>query len=1122
MVLQVPAAVSTSGFRLHIRRGAHETRCLLDKMSLSALQWQRQLPSRGVPTLNHHLGIIVPLPSLLSCFVALSGPPSAASLWQQQQRHFCRVLQLQKLQQVHEKTLSCINSSEGELGTSAQSLAEAADAAGAPQVYVGWIGAGLSSADATAVREASAAAAGEAAQIGEVVLVGISGYLSSLLSLEKGERVVVSSVDVGALEKQQKSLKRNWPHSTNLEVAPLGRVDWDAVQLHAEALEEQVLEQVALLMPHQTFPLWIGGGSKPALLRVCTPQDVVGDDECAPPFFLLSQNTELHVRPLAQAAFRRNRSRATSSTESSGAVAGDGEEKADLLRVLPLLDEIKADVVRGKGIKDISQCCECGRSTAGEQGEDAFSWQYFCYVHPAHLTVLQHHQQWLRPALRSGLPRSKTPGASTAFTDALLETLRDQRVAAAEEVALISVRRAYAYAGASGGWKRDRSHAFVVAIAAADAPLGCVRMPAFIRRLYGWAISSKVAVEPWKRLPTLPCSLLLTPIVSTCPFSRQEQVDFEKEDKKSGVDSPASSSVPGLVAQFLETDEGRNKLLESFLSLTNERMMGHQGRPAAVSSMHSRNCLPVEEQSAREAAHDLRPSLVRAVWDGAILRVPLHVRLKELHTVQQRRRLLTAEPQIEQSQEPYVHSSKVAAGGTREGRREQNFENQSHSSRSERAERGGGGKPLGSELQELAAGLQDLYVSSDAEASDSGDVGYPQSSIDTCLKGTTVPKTPSHIAADRHALQKTLAEWANLEAKCSIVEEASPNLARGLMSGITGERFDEVNCLQTSQAIHDHSIPRKPGRGTPVSSIGISALTDELLVPVDIIISFADAGGVETTKSVDRLQTPLRQQPSPSPQFGSNLPPAFASLHRLQPPSALESDRPTTCVLLDASFRSLVRQDEVAVRVTQPLPVVICQGDCREETTELCLPLRFANSGYWSETPSSLHNERERPVLSETMGDKGTAADEGGGNGTQLVIKAKALETAQRLWWLVPYSLMSRHAPAAASSLSTNIKALGTEAQLLQLLQQGCVEVPLAEVASGLCRCKESLSPSPIIRLLDIGCAKRPLLGDFNDLRAFGESPAAVSDAGKFFTKMLSLRILSIRNVCSFIHSNRP
>lgn len=1043
-----------------------------------------------IPAISHHFAIIVPLPSLTSCFIRLSGPPSAAALWQQRQCHFCRVLQLQKLSQQHQKPLFDIETLQTQPGAAAKSLAESAAAVGTPKVYVGWIGAGLTSADAAAVREAATAAAGAGVRVEEAVCIGIAAPLCALLDLTKGEIVIAAAVDVGHLEQQQQQLHTGWPYISSLEVAPLGRDDWDAVQLHAEALEEEVLDQVALLMPQQTFPLWIGGNSKPAVLRVCTPKE--GDEKSAqfPPFFLLSQNTELHVRPLSQAAFRRGPMPEQSDLWPSG--SGKRTEcMREILRVLPLREEHNKNGTKPK----FQRCGYCNSATGGRAAQG--SWQYVCCLHPAHVTALQQQQQWLLPTLRSGQQLRGPDGPPSSRThQARLERLHKQRVAAAEAVALVYVRRAPACGAVavdpSKSWEKDSSHALLLAVAAADVPLGCVRVPAFVRRLYGWAISSRVAVEPCRQVPTLPNCLLLTPLVSFPPCLHYKDNGIAIGARRWLTPGTASRSIPIRVAAFLLSEEGRRRLREAFLGLTDIEEGEAEG-DATTPPPFSGNSFAELPHSAETAGFAFRSLLGCAVWDGAIVRLRVPVSLDELDN-EVEYNTAEARHKLYQQQEQLGMSTVAEGSGSIGGNSTPHCVRKS----SVVSEQKGSGGPqylrleeqrLGAELRELEAGLVDLYLSSDAEDDKEGEDERSHGSQlleEPCrAQAGRASGTGEQAAADNARQAQKLPDWARLATTCSVVEELSLSSSRGSLHGNDGDGAPAAGSIGTGGI--SNSLLKSQGCSTKTSST-----TKVLHIPVDIIVSFNATGKTASEVPSDE---PSIVQRCLSPRFSCGLPLIFSGLRRGHPPLGLEVDcGHPAWVLLGASFRSVIRQGSVALEVTQPVTISIGRSSPKEGGANLCLPLRIGSSSSRPDAPLNPNHSNESLSDSAQMQRQDPSAPAETGTGLQLALDARAIEVSQRLWWLMPYSLVAPQASAGALSMNG---ASGMEAQLLQLLQQGCVDVPSAELPLGLCSCEESHSPSPLGLLFRMSCSEGPLLEDFKGLRAFGEHPAALTRAGK-------------------------
>ncbi|KAL8273054.1 hypothetical protein Esti_002975 [Eimeria stiedai] len=1054
-----------------------------------ALQQQQQQQHRGVSSIHHHYGIVVPLPSLLSCFASLGGPPSAACLWQQQQRHFCRVLQLQKLRvsgAASEKAEEAYGG--GPLRVPALTAAKAAAAAGAPQVYVGWIGSGLSSADAAAVQDAAAATPAAALQTEEVVCVGLAAPLCSLLGLEKGERVIVAAVDLARAEQQQQQQQQqqqpeSWPYTPSLEVAPLTRDDWDAVQMHAQELEEQVLNQVALLMPGQAFPLWIGGGSKPALLRVCTPHDAEGEGgQGAPlaPFILLTQNTELHVRPLTQAAFRRGH-----LLTGAAALAEEGAHasRADLLRVLPLPGEAdEAAAAQDAGLGCCPPCCGC--CCSGESGVAAAAgdgWPYFCLLHPAHVEALQQQQQWLRPALRSRLPLLRGPAtvSSRAGHKTSQRRQQEREAAAADEVALVCVRRP-SMSDLSGGRRREtqESHALLAAAAAPQAPLGCVRLPPFVRRLYGWALSSRVAVEAYRPLPVLPPLLLLTPLNPPVFFPACTP-------HEEGCDPAVAGRA---AAAFISSEQGNKRLIEAFLAVAHgeetDTKAAFNGAATAAATAHP-SAHSERIPAAARALHASEGALLRglphlrALWDGAVVRLLLSV----------------GEHELRWSLQPDSNTEVGVSSVSESGR-------PAEQEATARPEKGAVSKVqqeewlLRSELEELEVGLSELYVSPDAEG-DAKETANSQ--LMNCVP-------PAHDIQDVNREEQPAAgndkgeesdeetaefDWGHLAVCCSVVEECPFSSQE--------EEPQKIEARAHAMSCEGDTGPPPLALQQQKAEVECPPLaeTAEMQVLVDVLVSFNAATGSGGTRARAVIPSPGLQSRH-YPLFSRAVPPAFADLCEQQHTAAAavagERAGPAACVLLDPSFCNLVQQSAVEVEVTRPLTVSASREYELEGEAELRLPLRLSCFLPAAQGPANGSPNSGNPLSSETAPGFCSPAGEAACSLPPLKVNAEALEAAQRLWWLVPPSLFTK--PRASLARGPAAKP---DEQLLQLLQQGCVEVLSAEpgVAS-LCSCNAPLKGKSILHsVLKRETSARPGLEDFQALRAFGEFPAALARAGK-------------------------
>ncbi|CDJ64854.1 peroxisome biogenesis factor 1, putative [Eimeria necatrix] len=1130
-------------------------------------QQRRQEQQQTVPVSSHHVGIIVPLPSLQSCFVRLSGPPSASSLWQQQ-RHFCRVLQLQQLLPRQQGISPGSQALSAEAEAPARSLAEAAKLVGAPQLYVGWIGAGLGPADAGAVKEATAEAAAAGTRLDDVVYIGVATALCSLLGLAKGERVVVAAVDVDQLEQQQQQQQHlKGPFLPSVEVAPLSREDWDAVQLHAEALEDQVLQQLAVCTPGRPFPLWVGGSSKPVFLRVCTPQlETQDEDELErgppqkplrgplgrPPFILLSQNTELHVRPLAQAAFRRG-----SPSEVEG-VEGD-KIKRDILRVLPMPDELVEESCMQErspgpllgvfeGPESSRSCCSCccGKDASRKQP----AWPYICLLHPLHVKALQQQQQWLLPALRSRQPRKEAEGTVPSRTERAQQQRRlTQSIAAAESLALVCVRGAAAaespHAGICG-WQGG--HAMMLAAAAAAVPLGCLRLPAFVRRLYGWALSSRVCVESCVQLPTLPSCLLLTPLVSSSvhlPLRETEERDKHRERERHCCMGPSSNPRDALTAALIQTEQGRRKLLETFLTLPDKNAADDRTLAAAVAGtaanvgsaasaaaaeLRTNSSEATEGQESLQLAVSAFASLLGlALWDGAVVRLSVDLSKEDIKRISNRTAGREAPVELHQQKEQQTSEYANGTNWTSTCVLSADASPFAAIATEQKVKEGLVGTSLGQtsrrpsdfsfreELQDLEEGLGDLYASSDLEPAQCGGVAVgavtAQPHEDSSShrrredgdKQTKLlePAEPAGPSARRQVTSWPVGEpptLAHLSHLCSIVEEISLEGARGaepVEDGFSSACSNTKSIVARPESTNGETMAEPSDRASsPQACCEVTEDPDVVHVIVDVVVSF----NAENTKDKASLFLPsLETEAAPqrlSPQFNQDMPLVLAALYRSHfHPRQMPLTPDVGCVLLSSALRNLVLEGGLAAEVTSPLVVPSGAGDAKEHMHSICLPLRFmrtptANGIPWAlEQPSDTSKEGPEKMGHCEVSGGGLAVDAHTARNTSGVIEA-----AQRLWWLAPPSAFVQPPSAVLSAESSDS---GAETQLLRLLQQGCVEVPSAEVHFCLCNFKGGSRLNPLDQLLSVGCSIGPFMRDFNMLNAFGAQPAALSRTGK-------------------------
>ncbi|OEH79641.1 peroxisome biogenesis factor [Cyclospora cayetanensis] len=1062
-------------------------------------------------------GVMKPMTE--ACFVRLSGPPSASILWQGQQRHFCRVLQLQKLERHHQQG--------GVTGAAASVLAKAAASLGSPQL---------------------------------------------LLNLGKGERVAVAAVDVNRLERraqqQHYASSHYYPLVSSLEVIPLTSDDWEAVQLHAESLEDDILQQVAVLLPGRPFPLWIGSSHKPALLRACLPHQRVG--EASPrrhaagssgvqkhaPFVLLSSDTELYVRPLAQAAFRRAPPVTALDALADGSAADSSRKrKHDILRVLPSLDELDAD---GKGLRDPLCCCGCccccccccchenarpHRPHSPPGGSRLASLPYLCYMHPSHVKALQQRQQWLLPALRTAQPSLDDGGARPVSQGqrARLQTLHSQRLAAAEEVAVVRVGGALG--GRTGGeassaddlQDRGGSHAILMGVAAAHVPLGCVRLPLYLRRLYGWFISSRVSVAPCVVPPTLPSSLLLTPLTfaqSAACFPPEHSVSEEdagagRPHDPSKKNRLSSTSLGRLLrAALLQSEDGRSRLLDAFLGGLYVQTAGRAEAASVSPSVQKDHHLPPADEVCNappSKTQDLPEAPAPAafcsllglpLWNGALVRLALHLSSDEVA------RLLHSHSALQQ-REPEKPHAELAARATIPAK--ERAEDGAETSEEASTESRPSAFLLTRELRELEDGLGDLYVASSDTGSggEGGAAEDPRSSSPEhpCAR----PSLPAASGGSPGAQLQEPLEWAKVAAHCSVVEESGIETFRGLPrvraaggsyrkvgAWISSESPGEtVAGPRTADATGGWSSPPAAAEETPAE--GSSPMHH---VALDVLVSFSSADtqeGLATSPSAQRNGAASAHMKAAPPHFSRSLPPVFAPLchhggdGQMREEDAGPHSEDDACVLLNDALRGLVRQGALRAAVTEPLRVLVGSAGSSDSCGDLRLPLRHGGAScetFGEALPRRLRGEHQtsRSVPSPA-GPKANDASGRDGTGavrlkcSQLVIDPEAFRAAQRLWWLLPPTLSARL--SAADAYTPSDSASGFEARLLRLLQQGCVETPAAELP--LCSCGGQRGcATPIDFLLHLSSVvSRPLLADFQGLKAFGNCPDALKRAGK-------------------------
>ena len=76
--------------------------------------------------------------------------------------------------------------------------------------------------------------------------IEMSQYMASLFGLAHGQKTTV------------RPIKEQIPSGVSVQVEPLTEDDWEIVELHAQFLEEQMLNQVRILYNGLVFPLSIG------------------------------------------------------------------------------------------------------------------------------------------------------------------------------------------------------------------------------------------------------------------------------------------------------------------------------------------------------------------------------------------------------------------------------------------------------------------------------------------------------------------------------------------------------------------------------------------------------------------------------------------------------------------------------------------------------------------------------------------------------------------------------------------------------------------------------------------------------------------------------------------------
>ncbi|XP_026194499.1 uncharacterized protein LOC34620809 [Cyclospora cayetanensis] len=653
------------------------------------------------------------------------------------------------------------------------------------------------------------------------------------------------------------------------------------------------------------------------------------------------------------------------------------------------------------------------------------------------------------------------------------------------------------------------------------------------RKLYGWFISSRVSVAPCVVPPTLPSSLLLTPLTfaqSAACFPPEHSVSEEdagagRPHDPSKKNRLSSTSLGRLLrAALLQSEDGRSRLLDAFLDGLDVQTAGRAEAASVSPSVQKDHHLPPADEVCNappSKTQDLPEAPAPAafcsllglpLWNGALVRLALHLSSDEVA------RLLHSHSALQQ-REPEKPHAELAARATIPAK--ERAEDGAETSEEASTESRPSAFLLTRELRELEDGLGDLYVASSDTGSggEGGAAEDPRSSSPEhpCAR----PSLPAASGGSPGAQLQEPLEWAKVAAHCSVVEESGIETFRGLPrvraaggsyrkvgAWISSESPGEtVAGPRTADATGGWSSPPAAAEETPAE--GSSPMHH---VALDVLVSFSSADtqeGLATSPSAQRNGAASAHMKAAPPHFSRSLPPVFAPLchhggdGQMREEDAGPHSEDDACVLLNDALRGLVRQGALRAAVTEPLRVLVGSAGSSDSCGDLRLPLRHGGAScetFGEALPRRLRGEHQtsRSVPSPA-GPKANDASGRDGTGavrlkcSQLVIDPEAFRAAQRLWWLLPPTLSARL--SAADAYTPSDSASGFEARLLRLLQQGCVETPAAELP--LCSCGGQRGcATPIDFLLHLSSVvSRPLLADFQGLKAFGNCPDALKRA---------------------------
>lgn len=1045
----------------------------MDASSKSEMVLGRHLK---LSTGDSYTGVIVPLPALRSCYARLMGPPSEA-LWAKTQTHFCRVLMLQRLEVFENESWrqvpfkankpksllpvgSCTNSME--IDTS--------------QIYLGWVGDCIDQSDAALIQNAATVAASRGClTLDDVVYLGISALLCEILGIRAGERVIVSAVDLTTFQalchdatddllNKTTLCQFGWPVCKSLELCPLRLEDWDTIQLHANDVEEQLLQQVALVMPSQVIPLWIGSGVKPIFFKVCKA-DFKGRGVCAGatrvdaesrgssivspaepichtlrweaiPFVLLERSTEIHVRPLKDPCVHSVREvfdYASAAKESCCTSEYRETNWCMNLRVLPLQHEVEAsNLVKTMNCRSAMRPAEftedgaegkCS-STSGKYERENLHHSdmlvscsssvssvlrrpFQCLIHPTLLAVLRDEQKHLVP----GLQRMWwNEDLSAVGTDVLFDE---------DLLTLVVVSLDPHFSSCHSSISTDSVLLF--AIPHSGTPLGYIRIPQQLRHLYGWMVSMPVRIKPCLKLPILPQKLVFTPI-----FCQQHSEMLCREDSDTGV-LPMNARD---LQTFLQSPSGRQSIVDYLTDLASVEV-------------------PWGSTSSESVGRRLIPMIL---WDGAVLHLRIKVTKADLHS---HHNLNSTE------QKKFVDSFACGSEGIL-------------------CETG-----LQRELAALESELGGLYLLPDDEMTEEDVCGL--NAVHFGAQQVACTTQPNAKASNPFgALLKRFTPVDELEMlrnggynKMLDDGDSSPSNHQGT----------EVHCATELSSKTEHHGMRTTHKLPSTAAGGTVSHTNEPTIDLQICVMVslsahddAEGGGAPLVTETGAILKDLFQGTADVPPGSNNL--GNSSIREMSAKGIGKN-----YFVMGASFGKMCREGRIAVAVNSPH--CICKPP--DDGRALCGPAgRFMLVPFeGAKLPHSLiRSVTQKPTeplsvpVRSSIGHAGT-------KGSPLcdMADAETILAMPHMWWLAPPVLLSRKRQSQGISVTSHTTASNSsDLQLLEMLE-GCVQIPSEErIDTALC--------SLCCPQLQAAYANPLALSDFLDVKAFKDSSEKILRAG--------------------------